>query len=63
MYLELWYCICIHSDKLAAKAQKVAYYLLNKLGNGKLVQPGDRVSNVHVHFIHGFAYVHVHLFF
>ena len=32
------------SDKLAAKAQKVAYFLLNKLGGGKLVQPGDRVS-------------------
>ncbi len=31
-------------DKLAAKAQKVANFLLNKLGNGKLVQPGDRVS-------------------
>ena len=36
------------TDKLAAKAQKVAYFLLNKLGGGKLVQPGDKV---HVHVV------------
>jgi len=34
------------ADKLAARSQKVAYYMLNKLGGGKLVQPGDRVALV-----------------
>ena len=38
----------VSSDKLAAKAQKVAYFLLNKLGNGKQVQPGDRVGHMFV---------------
>ncbi len=33
-------------DKLAARSQKVAYYMLHKLGGGKLVQPGDRVALV-----------------
>ena len=33
-------------DKLAGRSQKIAYYMLHKLGGGKLVQPGDRVALV-----------------
>lgn len=33
------------SDKLAVRSQKVAHYMLNKLG-GRPVQPGDRVALV-----------------
>ena len=36
----------MYSDKLAARSQKVAFYMLHKLGGGKLVQPGDRVALV-----------------
>ena len=38
--------MCIHVGKLANRAQKVAFYMLNKLGGGKMVQPGDRVALV-----------------
>ena len=34
------------SDKLANRAQKIAHYMLNKLGSGKLLKPGDRVALV-----------------
>ncbi len=34
------------SGKLADRSQKIAHYMLNKLGGGKLVQPGDRVALV-----------------
>jgi len=33
-------------SKLAGRSQKVAFYMLHKLGGGKLVQPGDRVALV-----------------
>ena len=32
------------SGKLATKALKIAHFLLNKLGGGKAIRPGDRVS-------------------
>ena len=32
-------------DKLASRSQRVAHYLLNKLGGGKALVPGDRVSD------------------
>lgn len=35
-----------HLGKLAVRSQKVAHFLLNKLGGGKQVQPGDRVSMI-----------------
>ena len=34
------------SDKLASRSQKVAFYMLHKVGGGKLVNPGDRVALV-----------------
>ena len=41
-------CACTHTfvGKLATRAQKTAFYMLNKLGGGKMVQPGDRVALV-----------------
>ena len=33
-----------NSGKLATKALKIAHFLLNKLGGGKAIKPGDRVS-------------------
>ena len=39
-------CILLCTDKLASRAQRVASYMLNKLGGGKSVQPGDRVALV-----------------
>ena len=36
-----------HTDKLVVRVQKVAHYLLNKLGGGKLLEAGDRVSVSH----------------
>ena len=39
-------CVCCCAGKLASRAQKIAAYLLQKLGGGKLVQPGDRVALV-----------------
>ncbi|XP_019861409.1 PREDICTED: disco-interacting protein 2 homolog C-like [Amphimedon queenslandica] len=36
---------CTYS-KLALRSQKVAHFLLNKLGGGKQIQPGDRVALV-----------------
>ena len=42
-------CFCL-LGKLALRAQKVAHFLLNKLGGGKQVQPGDRVRcHTHTH--------------
>lgn len=38
--------LCMFADKLATRSQKVAYYMLHKLGGGRLVQPGDRVALV-----------------
>ena len=38
--------MCVCAGKLANRAQKVAFYLLNKLGGGKVVAPGDRVALV-----------------
>ena len=38
-------CVCV-AGKLAVRAQKVAHYMLTKLGGGRLVQPGDRVALV-----------------
>lgn len=38
-----------HLGKLAVRSQKVAHFLLNKLGGGKQVQPGDRVSVITCH--------------
>ena len=35
--------ISTHVGKLASKALKVAHFLLNKLGGGKILKPGDRV--------------------
>lgn len=32
--------------KLASRSQKVAFYMLHKVGGGKLVHPGDRVALV-----------------
>ena len=41
------YSTLLHSSgKLADRSQKIAHYMLNKLGGGKLVQPGDRVALV-----------------
>ena len=34
------------AGKLTNRAQRVACYMLNKLGGGKMVQPGDRVALV-----------------
>lgn len=39
------FCLSI-LGKLADRSQKVAFYMLHKLGGGKLVQPGDRVALV-----------------
>ena len=36
-------CWCV-AGKLAARSQKVAFYMLHKVGGGKLVHPGDRVA-------------------
>ena len=38
------YVLVLLSDKLAVRSQKVAFYLLHKVGGGKLVRPGDRVA-------------------
>ena len=35
-----------HTDKLAVRSQKVAYFMLRKLGGGRAVKPGDRVALV-----------------
>lgn len=34
------------TGKLALRSQKVAFYMLHKVGGGKLVHPGDRVALV-----------------
>ena len=34
------------TGKLAARAQKVAHFMLRKLGSGRAVKPGDRVALV-----------------
>ena len=34
------------TGKLALRSQKIAFYMLHKLGGGKLVQPGNRVALV-----------------
>ena len=39
-------CTYLLPGKLANRAQKVAYYMLHKLGGGRMVQPGDRVALV-----------------
>ena len=43
-------CTChltlTHIGKLAQRSQKIAFYMLHKLGGGKLVQPGNRVALV-----------------
>ena len=50
MYMYTMYNIlmCTYQlpGKLANRAQKVAYYMLHKLGGGRMVQPGDRVALV-----------------
>ena len=38
-------CLCV-AGKLAIRSQKVAFYMLHKVGGGKLVQPGQRVALV-----------------
>ena len=35
--------ILVMVGKLASRSQRVAHYLLNKLGGGKALVPGDRV--------------------
>ena len=35
-----------YQEKLYARAMKVAYYMLNKLGGGKIVSPGTTVALV-----------------
>ena len=37
------------SEKLAAKALKIAHFLLHKLGGGKAIKPGDRVRQHRLH--------------
>jgi acyl-CoA synthetase (AMP-forming)/AMP-acid ligase II len=38
--------VALTYSKLALRSQKVAHFLLNKLGGGKQLQPGDRVALV-----------------
>ena len=35
-----------YAAKLAGRAQKVAHFMLRKLGGGRAVKPGDRVALV-----------------
>lgn len=37
---------CACTAKLAGRAQKVAHFMLRKLGGGRAVKPGDRVALV-----------------
>ena len=37
--------ILVMIGKLASRSQRVAHYLLNKLGGGKALVPGDRVRH------------------
>ena len=37
--------ILVMVGKLASRSQRVAHYLLNKLGGGKALVPGDRVRH------------------
>lgn len=46
MYMYLGCVVCVLIGKLVTRAQKVAHYLLNKLGGGRAVAPGDRVALV-----------------
>lgn len=42
LYNDYYYFIAL--GKLASRSQRVAHYLLNKLGGGKALVSGDRVS-------------------
>ena len=48
MLCILTVCICrvYYTAKLAGRAQKVAHFMLRKLGGGRAVKPGDRVALV-----------------
>lgn len=39
-------CHVYYTAKLAGRAQKVAHFMLRKLGGGRAVKPGDRVALV-----------------
>jgi len=51
LYEEFYCCVVwinyvlILPGKLASRSQRVAHYLLNKLGGGRAVVPGDRVRH------------------
>ena len=42
--IYFYLCVIVYIGKLASRSQRVAHYLLNKLGGGKALVPGDRVS-------------------